>query len=531
MTTARAFSNRLRRAATGILIATATAFAPAGAVHADDYVDQANKLLQSVPSNRHSDTVILPLLVKLESPPRAIASVDKAEILPAGATGWADAEAWAMKPSQRAVLEGIKSITQESDYRKAYVFAQPYGVDKIPVELIRARMYTELGDPPTVSAAQHLYLPKFDDAAVLFTIEATRLAAAGSVQDAIDVLTNWLYFSRSICDRAYFEEVRWGLGQMGVTYERIRDVAYGHLMNESRGNLDMARWLKQIQRLSDTGSYLELDRIKWPDADRIGAEQVLARVYIPRAGVNEAVFASTMSKLGSSSHPLRLFSEEAKWRNAATSQADWFQATEINKGVYLDWSSRWQVKWFDSQMTKTRAYDKMDKAKFAAIAQATPDMWQLFDLRHIARTEGVGTRTSLAHIGSYFTNKQFATVLSAVRPYWLPKLEADPFNPDRAAGGEPPLMYRVPMRDTPKGDGGVPKPYEVDIVPRDGGTTFGVKLTDLTFLLYSRGSDNADNAAKRIQNTAVKVGGADYIIFPPLLSLQRQHLIDKQELK
>jgi hypothetical protein len=45
------------------------------------------------------------------------------------------------------------------------------------------------------------------------------------------------------------------------------------------------------------------------------------------------------------------------------------------------------------------------------------------------------------------------------------------------------------------------------------------------------GSDNASTNAKRVQNVAEQVEGADYLMWPPVISLYRQHKLDAGEIK
>jgi hypothetical protein len=87
------------------------------------------------------------------------------------------------------------------------------------------------------------------------------------------------------------------------------------------------------------------------------------------------------------------------------------------------------------------------------------------------------------------------------------------------------------MRDTPKAEREEAKPFEMSVIPFEGGAAIGVRLTDDVFVLYSLGSDANDDFARRIQNGTVGVRGADYLLFPPVLSLYRQNLIDRGDLK
>lgn len=496
-----------------------------------DFVARVNSHYAPIDKSRRSDLVLLPLMARMERPPTDLDTLDRAAILPASDPAFAPAKAWATAAPQRAVIEALSRVTQERDWRRAYAFGQAYGFEGVPPEIIAAGLYTDIGDPPTLGAARHGYLPAFDRVALLVNVEASRLVGEGKASDAIDVLTDWAYFCRSICDRQFFAEIAWGMNHLAQAMERIRDVAYV----DSRGqrSLDVPRLLEQVRRLSTT-DYLDLSRLQFPIADRAAAEQMLARVYVPRGRVDEAVFAPAMARLGSSQHPLRLFSETARWRGAASAQADWFVASEKVAGVYNDWQNRWLFDVFDRRQSLRTAWSNVqDELRSLAVLQATtPDLGQLTPLRQVARVEIAGTRSALAVLGTSYEQRGFPPQLSAVRPRWVTQLDDDPFNPSlRDRGGRPPFEYFVPMRDTQTGERGERVPYEMDVVTNDPTRALSLRLTDDTFVIYSWGSDNAKNFARRTQNTSAVVQGADYLIWPPVTSLQRQHLKDLGQLR
>jgi hypothetical protein len=497
---------------------------------ADDFLDRINQPWQAIPENRRTEVVLLPLLAKMDRPPAGIATVDRARLIQAGMQGWSEAAAWATAKPQADLIKVLGDISKEMSFTKSHAYAQPYGEAGIPPAIIAAELYTMLGDPPTLAAAQHKYLPAFDTLAVLVNIEATRLAAEGRVNDSIDLLTNFLVFARQLCDRSFFAEAKWGLSNLALTHERIRDIAYRDMMGERK--LDMTRLLTQIGRLLEgKDRVLDLDRMPFPHGNQAAVEQIIARVYTPRAGVKEDIFPSTMARLGSTDRPLRLFGEAARWKDAASSQANWFDAESKARGIFADWESRWRLEWFNNRSNQPTEWARTDLAKFATISQATPMMDDLRGLRQAARVEATGTRQTLALIGMTRTAGSLPRTISAVRPRWLTAIEADPFNPNLAAGNIPPLRYFVPMRDTPKGEREEARPFEMSVIPYEGGTAIGVRLKDDVFVLYSLGSDANDDFARRIQNGTVGVRGADYLLFPPVLSLYRQNLIDRGDLK
>ena len=235
-----------------------------------------------------------------------------------------------------------------------------------------------------------------------------------------------------------------------------------------------------------------------------------------------------MSRLTSTTRPLRLFSESGKWRSIGSSQADRAEAQQVVAALFDDWATRWNIPWFDKRLSNISPYSNLDRSRLAAVAAITPDMTILYNQRQLARVEAVGTRHALAIMGHFTTIKQFPTVISVIRAAWLPDVEADPFNPNTQNGGRPPLEYFVPIRDSAAFDG-PNTPHKVRVVAK--GAPFEVNLKDDVFVLYSVGSDNAKNNAVNVQNTAEVVQGADYLIWPPVVSLVRQHMLDEGQIK
>jgi len=498
--------------------------------HADEYVARANAGYAKVPASRRSDTLLLPAVALMTPTPANVRSAYAAAMLPSGKGGWAEARDWAMAKPQQDVLKVLATITKEANIRDSFAFAQPYGIDGVDFALVQKKLYTELGDPPTLAGAQFLYLRGLESLESLVHVEATRLAGEGSPSDAIDVLINWVFFCRQMADREMFAEADWGLRSMALALERIRDVAY----NDLRGPRAMVvdRIHAQIGRLTVEGAYLDLDRMTFPQGNKIGAEQVIARVYIPRNGIDERTFAPTLSRLGTTEFPLRIFSETGRWRTIGAQQANWFDATEKLAGVWDDQVQRWSVRMWDRRFAVVSEFSKLDRTKFAAIDASLPDTGVLYFRRMVARTEAVGSQTALAVVGwtRLGATRGYPTTISAVRPQWVKELLPDPFNPNREFGARPPLEYFVPIRDTPRNERETPLPYQIEVVTPDG-RVLNVPLKEDTFVLYSWGSDNGKNFARRTQNTYLKVENADYLIWPPVISLERDTRVLLGEIK
>lgn len=509
----------------GLAMLATGVFTPSAA--ADEFVSKLNREYASVSKDKRSDLVLLPAFAKMIDPPITASSLEKARQLPATASGFAAAAEWAKAGPQQDVLKAIADVTKEPDWRKAMVFALPYGVDSTPQDIIRTGLYSELGDPPSLAGADHRFLPKFDIAAILVNVEATRLAAEGKPSDAIEVLLNWAGVCRQMADRHFYTEVEWGLSNLLPTLERIRDIAYEDSRNAKA--IDTKRLFDQVKRLLPN-SYIEVDRLRIPDGDSVAVDQLITRVYTPNGGADEAVFGSTLARLGAGKYPLRLMSESAKWRSAAALQGNIFEAQDASKAAFGDWGTRWTLDYFDRVHGKPTEFSKLDRTRFAVIERATPDYGRLFDLRQLAKVERIGTSHALSLVGYSYTAKAFPPDLSSVRPRWMAKIEDDPFSMDIDTRNRFPLQYFVPIRDEVQNAREEAKPHEMSVVP-DSGDPFSVRLRDDTMIVYSVGTDQVRNRAKKVQNTASTVQGADYLIWPPILSLQRQNLIDRGELK
>lgn len=505
----------------------------APAAQADDYVDSLNRLYSQIRPEHRSDRIILPALAQMQAPPAVVATVDKAMLLPHGSSGWSAAEEWAMGTTQREVLTALSKSVENTQM----AFGQPYGADALAaspdgIAMIQAGLYTELGDPPLLAAANFLYLPKLEQLASLVNVEATRLASAGKVDEAIKVLGDWLFFCRQMADREFFKESRWGLRSMIAAYERIRDVAYQDF-RAGKQSLTIEQIMAVLDRLRTEDGYLMGDRLTFPAGERIAADQVVARTFVNRGGVNESTFGQTMARLASTKRPLRLFSEAARWGDVGRSHANWFDTTEQLVKVYEDWNARWPLDPFDRRQTMVADYDRTSEGEYAVIKTLIPDMGVLFNDRQILRSQLVGTRNALGVLAFYVRNKNFPPTLASIRPIFVKVIEADPFNPDpeRARGKQPPLEYFVPIRDQRFGEREEPRPHEINVVTGAGMDNFKVSIGQDQFVLYSVGPDGRKNWALDVSGEPAKNMIGDLLIWPPVTSLVRQRLIETNQLR
>lgn len=494
---------------------------------ADEYVGQANKAYADIKQSLRSDLIILPLIAAMDKVPAAARDIETSMLMPVSSAGWADCAIWAQKPAQQAALEGLKKVTEKQKGKEQFAFGLPYGTDGVPMAIIKAKAYAEVGDPPTLSATQLLYQPMLASLAVLVQIETTRLVSEGKCPEAAELDLNWFAFARQLADRQFYREASWGLDQMQIALHRFRDVLYSDF--RGKRTIDVAMLHKYLERL-DEREAVQTDRLKFPRADLIGAEQIVARVFIPRKGPDERVFATTLASIGSASQPMRLFSEAARWRSSAISHKDQIDTTKMLDRVFGDFSARWPEDFYSRRMLQPYEYSKLNQGEYSVILATIPDMESLINQKQAIKVEAVGTRLAIAHLGLFYERKSFGPTVASVQPFWQKVLEKDPFNIAPRERGNPPMEYFVPIRDQPRGEKQDPKPHVMNIVSGSG-VNFAAPVSDDTFIIYSIGSDNHKNWAEKIQNTIVKVEGADYLIWPPLVALERKHLLESGLLK
>lgn len=509
-------------------IVAAAFLAPGPAAAQEDYVAQANRLYANIRPGKRSDAVLLPLLAKMEQPPAAVSRVEDTMILPAGSAAWSAAEAWAQSAPQRAVLEALDTITREEDPVEAMAFGQPYGVEAMSsaegVGLIRAGLYTDLGDPPMLAAARFLYLPALDRMACLVHVEATRRAAAKDPAGAIDLLIDWLFFARQMADRGFYTECRWGVRTMGGALGRVRDVTYVDFRFGGR-ELKPEQIASALERLRDQGGYLRIDRIVFPRADKLAAQQVIDRVFLPRQGPDPATFAATMSRLASTHRPLRLFSESARWEEAAAASADSFDQKEELNRVYDDWAARWSLRPFDPLLALQSQYERMNRTRYAVLEAVLEDMSTLINERDVLLAHLVGTRCALGLVAFHHRNRGFPKALAGIRPQYVKDLGVDPFSATgRDLGTGAPLEFFVPIRDTRErfGPRQTPTPHEINVFTPGGEFNFKAKVDQDQFVLYSVGPNGRKEWAENATGTPVRDSIGDLLLWPPVMSLYRE---------
>jgi len=504
---------------------------PSSPARADEFVDRVNAPFKQIPDDKRSDTVLLPLLAAMDPAPDEVNTQARAALLANKGPGWSQAAAWAQKPAQKAVIDALDKVTKEEDRLKAYAFAQPYGAEamgaqKDALDLISRGLYTELGEPALLGAARFGYMPALEQAGVLAHVEASRRLEDGDWTGASKVITDWVFFSRQMADRPFMKEKKWAIESMKLGLERLRDMAYVDSRSEKRA-ADPAKVRELITRLRERRGFLMLDRITLPEADFIAGEQMVGLVMTPGAGPNPDRFGPYMARAGAAERPLRLFSSSAYWDSAAAEHANSRETKAMLEGIHLDWGKRWQLSPFDRLVQTVTDYRRRvaTSPKFSMLNTSYRDVDQLFPLRQELRAELAGTRMALGAYGFFLRQKSLPPGLEATRPAYIDVIDKDPFS-KRIND----IRYFVAQRDTPNDDQGQPKPHVIKVFPPAPASSFEVPLGPDQFVVFSVGPDDAADFALQSTQGRANVRG-DYLLFPPLLSLYRQRLIDIDQLK
>lgn len=521
-----AFASRVSRLCLLVALCTGGVLGWTQSAHADEFVDRVNATFKGIADNARTDLTILPVLHAVEAPPAVLRTQYRAALFGNAGPGWAESAAWAQKPAQKAILEALATVTKEDDRLKAFVFAQPYGVDGVSVDFVSKNMYTELGDPPLLAAARHLYMPAMEYTGILVHVEATRLLEAGDLTGGLKVLNDWLFFCRQMSDRPMVREKKWAMESMRLALERMRDLVYTDFRSDKRTtNLSGLREVNT--RLRDRRGFMQLERIEIPEGDFIAREQLVNKIMDPATGrPSAASFGQLMARVSSTDRPLRLFSGVAYWDSARENHANLRDTQKMLKGIGDDWRRRWRLSVFDRFLTTATEYRRQvqTSTKYAVLMDAFSDVDSLFGLRQQLRTEIGGTRMAIGVYGFFLRQKTLPRALGAVRPEFIDAVDKDPFS-----RREFDLQFFVPERDTTR-PGEDPKPHTLNLYPPAPFPVFSVNLGSDQFVIYSVGPDDGIGSAVFATQERVGVPG-DYLLFPPTLSLYRQRLLDTNELK
>lgn len=504
------------RAITVLLaILTAVTAVPAAA---DRFVDIANTAYARVPDERRSDLVLIPVLIDMEEPPGLLLQqADRAALILPSSPAWPTVQAWVSAEPQQAVLGVLATITEETNPRRVMQFALPYGINGIPTSFIRAGIHAELGDPPTLASVQLGYMERFDWMKLLVDIETTRLVEAGDAEQAVTINLQLAAFARQIAERQMGAEVEWAYETMASAMRRVRDAVY--VDSKTNRSLSATFLTDTVESIDVERGLYRIDRLRMPEGDKQSALQLIERVFDASGRPDPAIFPSAMAEMAATGRPLRLFPEAGRWAQQVSSHANQSQSRSAVEGIYNDWNTRWNSDPFDAIQQSTSAYRALEgrSEDYSLITQTVPDVGRLLDLRKGVQAETVGTRVALAAQALKAATGAQATSLALLRPRYIDDLGIDPFNPDTDLRNRPEFLYFVPERDDINGER-----HTMNVVPRDR-TNFSVSLTRDDFVVYSPGGNGADDRAGNVSdNPSAAIG--DYLVWPPVLSLTRDHL-------
>jgi len=479
---------------------------------ADSYVDRVNGQFASIPDDRRSDLVLLPILAELTPPPAAIGGPSGAMLLMPGDALWPLAEGWATGAWPGEIFEALERITSVEDPRRAFVYAQPYGLEATDAEFRGTRLAIRLAGGRLLASADYGYLSGLTNIETLVHIEVGRRLSEGEAARALGLLRDWAYFSRQICDRPFFAEARWGFLSMVRAFERMRDVAYVDFHgSRTLGSGDLSR---AIARIAPEG-YLDFSRLPLPEGERIAAEQLASRTLGPDAPTDG--FAAEMALATTGPRPLRLFGEATRWAGAGDIHRGRSETLAELDRIYGDLIARFKAPEHSPLLDPPTLLSRVSSGRFALIDAVCSGMDEIFPLREWLRTEAVGTRHALGAVGYALRFGAFPPDVSAIRPEWVDRIEADPWNPDRAAGRVPPLGYFVPVRDRTS-----PEPHEVKFESSRLSEPVELVFGEDVFVMYSVGPDETNGFARTLRDSLEgRDTNRDHIVWPPAVTLLR----------
>lgn len=511
---------------------------PSVRAQADDALESINRQFSQVPMDKRSDLILLPVLVEIEAPPASLTTLtqswitrpaQRAALLAAKGPDWAAWKAWAEGDKQKAVLATLPKMTEELDARRAFAFAQPYGTEGVSVDLITKEMYTDLGDPPLLARARHLYMPKLEHMETLVQVEASRLADMGQVDDALTLVVQWALFARQFADRPMLVEKLFAMEALELSMIRLRDIAYNDFRSENR-KATVAKLVEVFEKLLPR-AYTDLERLTLPEGEYAAKLQLIGRVMEPGGGVNEREFSKELARITTVDRPLRRFAAAAYWDEVRGAHAGDLETRQKLEALRSDWMTRWNLSYFDQVLQNKTEYEKTvrGRAKFALLDVGLGRIEDLFTIRQRLKVEGAGTRMGFAAYAFVVANNRIPPGLAAVRPTFTKgaPIDKDPFSSPR---NRLDLQFFVPGKDTPRGPQGQEVPYVIGMFPPKPLPEFEVPMRSDQFVIYSVG---LDDLASMCLNATQDRGGVrgDYLLWPPFVSLGREYLREKGELR
>lgn len=510
-----------------VLIGVLSVAAVVSPAWADEPLDKANALYSAIQSDRRSDLVLLPVLHAMDAPPKEPGDYLSAVLTTPQNVNWEAAANWAKGEKQQDVIKALTTVTKEDDWRNRWAFGQPYGAGAVDPKFVDMGLYTELGEDNTLAAAQFLYLPAIRRMEILCHVEATRLLAEGKGNEALDLMRKWAWFSYQIAAREMLKEKLAGMEMLSLAFTRMRDLAYTDMISD-KPSMTAEGVRDVIAKLGDRNP-INIERLSLPAAEKLAAQQLVARTFTPDGGPKPGSFARVFAQVAAGSRPLRRFSETAKWDTLQKLHGNYADTSKRIRDVYGDWDRRWELSQWDSIQELPTDYARLDKVQYAALDLVMGDVGRVFPQRRELRAEWIGTRAALGCYGYRLRQGSLPVKLESIVPQYVGKISLmdDPFDKDAKEDRGRRVAYLRAAIDNME-VGGAPKPILIRVFPKVAGVeypNFEAKVQAGQFVVYSAGPDGNQNGVSRATQM-VKDEHGDYLIWPPVLSLARQFRID-----
>lgn len=430
------------------------AAAPAAKPQGWAYVEKANAAVAITPGTEDIAPVLFPALAAMKPAPAGCDTVDSAMLLAKGGKGWDAAAGWAQGAEQQAVLKALTTIT---DTKKKYLLGIPYGTQGLDPAWVKAGLCVDLPASGLLQGARYRYRAGLDRLVMLVNVEATRLANEGKPDEALTKCVQWLRLARIIAEREGVRERRWGMNNLMLASERMRDIAYTF-----RDKLTSEMTRNAADDLDER--LIGVRRIRLPLLEKLAAEQLVERVIIEKGEVDAPKFASTMARLSADQRALNLFGEAAWYRELAASHAGWFDTRDQLNKVFGGWANRWNVENLHDDLLQIPSdYLKMDKARFALLELTANEIEGLERLRLEVLTQLAGTRVALGVVGYERKEKRWPPNVNAIAPAYVRVLDTDPFGYDKRFKNLNAFYFKVPIRDDVKKEREEPKNHEMTV--------------------------------------------------------------------
>ncbi|MFM9958696.1 MAG: TlpA family protein disulfide reductase [Phycisphaerales bacterium] len=448
----------------------ATATAPTGDSKPAgwSFVEKANAAVAITPGTEDLTPILFPAVAAMDPVPSGLEKTDAAMLLSPKSKEWTSAKSWAESANQQAALKALATVT---DTKKKFLLAIPYGGGKdVDPAWKKAGLYVELPATGLLQGARYRYRFALERLVALVNVEATRKAEEGKVDEALTLCTQWLRLARIITEREAVRERRWGMNQMMMAAERIRDIAYTY-----REKLSAEQLRAAADELDER--LVQARRIRLPVVERLAAEQLMERVIEEKGEVNAEKFAVTMARLSADARSLNLFGQAAWYRELSKGHAGWFDTRDQIRKVFGGWENRWNVEdLHDALLQIPSDYAKMDKGKFALIELTANEMEGFESLRLDLLTAMAGTRVSLGVAGYERKEKKWPPNVNAIAPTFVRALDTDPYGYDKRFENLNPFLFKVPIRDDVKRERETPKAHEMTVGVGPAGSTTAIGI-------------------------------------------------------